>query len=500
MADEVIDLVRRFEPILIFHHLEQSIPSDAKRYIERCALWKAERPFDQKDSWGGKGHPFNRKPLIARGKIAASNTPGEIRTGDIYLGAQQGSVFPFLIDNGEQHFLELAGWKDSADITETSENRYANRDKVEELYRTNDDLRDSQLWYHAELFDTQRLRRLMVPQEPSLVPDLSNLFKELAPRNPALLCYYFFFPSHTESLPEPCDLQETGKEYGGFVGEWACMAILLERESESKPYLPKFIGHTGRFNVGTRQGLDSERRFGMTVDKWREKTDAHAVLLPETVGDHPQLFVSLGVHSLHLQPGTHIIEPYLPESSPVGCGRFDSPDALSEYRDSLPAKDEEGSPAAAWGKIVGGLFLGALPGLVAGAVLTALEGLPLGTGFTGVATGSAPPEKPAADVGPEPTAFDHLILQPKDLNLSQDDFPNASILHWNNDQNIEIKGRHYDFIVDRSTQIWWPSDDGKSGYRGRWGPLVANDPYRRRSGMRFAEFWKMFFVALAKNQ
>ena len=37
-------------------------------------------------------------------------------------------------------------------------------------------------------------------------------------------------------------------------------------------------------------------------------------------------------------------------------------------------------------------------------------------------------------------------------------------------------------------------------YRGRWGPLVANDPFKRRSGMRFPAFWKMFFVALAKNQ
>ena len=69
----------------------------------------------------------------------------------------------------------------------------------------------------------------MVPQEPSPVPDLSNLFKELLPRNPALLCYYFFFPGHAESLPEPCESQEAGREYASFGGEWACMAILLSQ-------------------------------------------------------------------------------------------------------------------------------------------------------------------------------------------------------------------------------------------------------------------------------
>ena len=58
----------------------------------------------------------------------------------------------------------------------------------------------------------------------------------------------------------------------------------------------------------------------------------------------------------------------------------------------------------------------------------------------------------------------------------------------------------HQFIVDRATQIWWPGDDDKSGYRGRWGPLVVDDPFKRRSGMRFPKFWRMFFVAMAKRQ
>jgi hypothetical protein len=217
MSESVVDLVRRFEPILIFAHLERFFPCDAKRYIENCALWQAEGPFDQKESWGGKGKQFNRKPLIADGKIAASNEPGEIQAGTVYLGTRKGTDFLFLKDNGEQNFLAFGGWKDSATVTKTSENRYANLTFIDNVYKHGDLLR-SKFWYHAELFDTARLRRLMVPQEPNLSPDLSSVFKELAPRNPALLCYYFFFPGHDESLPEPCDQQLTGKEYASFAG------------------------------------------------------------------------------------------------------------------------------------------------------------------------------------------------------------------------------------------------------------------------------------------
>jgi hypothetical protein len=344
---------------------------------------------------------------------------------------------------------------------------------------------------------------------------LSDPVKQLAPKNPALLCYYFLFPGHDESLPEPCDKQETGKEYASFGGEWACMAILLGREDVSESYLPKFIGHTARFNAGTRQGLDSEHGIGMTVRKWRERTDVHAELLPRTIGDHPLIWVSRGVHSLYLQPGTKIIQPYLPKASPVGCGQFDSPHALEQFEDSLAAPEEDGSPAGAWAKIVGGLFLGGLPGLIAGAVLTALEGLPTGVpvakGLTGAEPDAFPPVTPATDVVEEPGTFSGVIVGPRDfLENSQKNFPGADFVAWMVQQNLsleihlpgypEIQGRHYDFIVDRTKQIWWPSDDWKSGYRGRWGPLVVDDPFRRRSGMNFPDFWIMFFVALAKNQ
>jgi hypothetical protein len=67
---------------------------------------------------------------------------------------------------------------------------------------------------------------------------------------------------------------------------------------------------------------------------------------------------------------------------------------------------------------------------------------------------------------------------------------------WRSAQGTMIDGRVYDFLVDRSSQGWWPGDDGKSGYGGRWGQQVQNNPYGYRAGMRFPPFWKMFLLAV----
>ncbi len=513
MANDVIQLARRFEPILHFHPQERFFPSDAKRYIEHCALWRARSPFDKKESWGLTFASFPRGPMIDHKKIAASNQPGEVRQGDKFLGEVRQSDFPFLVDTiRELRFFELAGWKIPAGftengepivaghheggVTETSINRYSDRDEVARLYNTNAEpqLTNSRFWYHAELFDTQRLRVLTARDDPSLpIPDLlSRVFSRLVSRNPALLCYYFFFPAHDESLAAPCDSEVSGKEFASFAGEWACMAILLVRPSETVQYQPTWIGFTGRRNAGSLQALDPEKRIGMSVHRWG-RTEVHQADLPETVGDHPKLFVAAGTHSLYLQPGTHSVQPYPPESFPQWCGQFDSPDALDQHRKSHPPPEQKSSTAA-WIKILGGFRLGGVPGLLAGAAWAALEGLPLGPGIDAV--GTAPdPSQPTPDVAPGPGAFGKVV-HPKDLPLT--DPPGAEFVKWAADENVEVAGRHYNFIVNRSAQVWWPSDDGRSGYRGRWGPLVTKDPVTRRSGMRFPEFWRMFFKALVQ--
>lgn len=87
------------------------------------------------------------------------------------------------------------------------------------------------------------------------------------------------------------------------------------------------------------------------------------------------------------------------------------------------------------------------------------------------------------------------VIYPKSLSVAE---PGAELVPWSADK-AAIDQRKYDFIVDRSAQVWWPNLDGGPGYRGRWGPRVSVDPFDRRAGMRFPEFWRMFFVAYAKE-
>jgi hypothetical protein len=68
-TDEQLQLIKDFEPVLFFHggdatvQEERFFPSDAKRYLERCALWKASGPFLTLSDWGNT-------PVVEAGKLA----------------------------------------------------------------------------------------------------------------------------------------------------------------------------------------------------------------------------------------------------------------------------------------------------------------------------------------------------------------------------------------------------------------------------------------------
>ncbi len=139
MANE---LIRNFEPILYFHKDETFFPSDAKRYMEHCHLWRAEKPFDDRSSWGGKGTPFPRNPMIGSGGIAAAQNevqqPGQ--ADDTYIGQQQGLEFPFFSADNEERFLELSGWEASDGapshlVSQATKNSHAHLGSLAQLYQ-----------------------------------------------------------------------------------------------------------------------------------------------------------------------------------------------------------------------------------------------------------------------------------------------------------------------------------------------------------------------------
>jgi len=489
-GNDLEQLVRRFEPVLFFHPQEAFYPSNAKRYIEHAALWKVEAPFDTKSSWGGLTQPFPKSPLIPARQIAAlDNEPGN------YLGDPNN-----LVDTErEERFLELGGWKDKAEtpqpnLTATSANTYANRGSIFNLYMTEPGLNNSRFWYHAEVFDTDRLKRLT---SPFRAPDLLKVFESL--KNPTLLCYYLFFPAHEQSVGAGCTNIEA-REVGAFAGEWSCITLMLERDTAASPYRPTFIGHTGSQTsvfeltpgnwVRRPQSFDDKMRSNMKVEKWRPGTGFGAAL-PEVIEDHPRLFVSLGTHSLYLESGSHNVDPFPDDAKSQQCGRFDTPSLMP--KDPDPDDDFWEDVGAFLAKVFSPWLLALGPwGLIAGIVAAAVEGvLPTPGGLTVVGTMDFAPDDQTATAGAGKT------IRPGGLNVSD---AGTDVEDWRSAQGVQDSGRRYDYLVNRTTQVWWPSDDLRSGYQGRWGQRVENDPLPRRGGMRFPQFWKMFFLAMADGK
>jgi hypothetical protein len=498
MANE---LIRNFEPILYFHKDETFFPSDAKRYMEHCALWQAEKPFDNQTSWGGKTNQFPRAPMIPLGKIAAAKNevrpPQQGQPGDTYLGEQQGLAFPFFSADDEERFLDLAGWEGiggvpSHDVSQASKNAHAHLGILAQLYNhpnaSNPALKASRHWYHAEEFNANRLRQMVADQkftDADLKTFLSPGFKF---REPHIICYYFFFPGHIEGL-QGCENTETGPQFGSFAGEWACMAILLDRTATNQPFKPQFIGLASR-NAAKAQELDDESRVGMIVHRW---DDPKLKVFPNA-STHLRLFVAKGTHSLYLAPGQKPLEPQKAnDPSIANCG------AAEKLADKV-TEGKGGKGLVYIAKIMGGLVALSGLGVVGGFVWSILEDEPtLGTFGTFI---PAPKPNPTQqDFPPEEGDFGMIIHPP--TFIPPDAGPDNHV-SWPASETAAINNRTYSIIVDRTNadetkrQVWFPGYDNFRGYSGRWGLRVAGDPFTRRAGMRFPPFVEMFLVALPK--
>jgi hypothetical protein len=114
--------------------------------------------------------------------------------------------------------------------------------------------------------------------------------------------------------------------------------------------------------------------------------------------------------------------------------------------------------------------------------------IPTPKGFDGVATGDG------ADPDEAPTAGAGKTVRPVGLVVPDG---GGDVQDWAAQQDLNLNGRRYDFIVDRANQVWWPSDGGEMGFRGRWGQQVTSDFLPRRSGPRFPDYVTMFLKALA---
>jgi hypothetical protein len=500
-----IELIRRFEPILYFHKEEIFFPSDAKRYLEHCELWRAKKPFRDKTSWGKR---------LSAGKIAAAKGEEDLQPGDIYLGIMEGTTFPFLGTNAEEQlFLNPSGWTNAGGehetvVTPSTKNQFAALQRLADLYGRSTPitipvLRDSRFWYHAEVFDALRLRTIAnephepLPGEPSPI-DLNKLLDRDQFRESTAICYYLFFPGHIEGL-QGCESLETGKNFAGFAGEWACVTVLLDRDDQ-----PKFLGLASRNANKNGEAaalgrvMDKDGRVGMVIHNWDE------VNVVATSPDHVKLFVAKGTHSIYLKPGQTVLQPMTPGDPARGNCGLAEPLAATVIGSATEA-ESGGYIGIFLAKIAAGALVAGVLGALASLIWSLLEDKRAISGSFGTAPITIPPPtpgEPQQDFPPEDGAFGKIVHPP---DFVPPDANPSNGVPWPDRETLQISGRTYSIIVDRTNndeairQVWFPGSEGLKGYEGRWGPRVSPDDFDRRSGMSFPPFVNMFLHALAKE-
>lgn len=484
----VEELVGRFEPVLLLDDNESYMPINAQRYLEHAALWSAKAPFDDTKNWGGiVGDPFPRTPTVAAGELRGVAGEDGRFIGESVLQLASGS---------DERFLELGGWKDRTEMSEpavtaSSSNTYADRAAI--VARVGEpDLANSRFWYHAEVIHPPTLFAI-AGYSPALA--LQSIVAQF--KNPTLLLYYFFFPAHEQSVGSGGCPNIEAKEVSCHAGDWQCYALLAEADGtgDVSGFKPRFFGHTGSrpstVPIGGRQdyrpyAFDKESRTVMKVEQWRAPSGITANQ-PELDGEHPRFYVARASHSLYTSAGAKSVDPYQSSYTPQLCGKSDV--AGFNPPDDWPAS-HYAKAAALIAKVLGGSAFGGLIGIVAGVVAAGVE-------FKNWTSNVPPLTRPAdpPDPEPAPTAGSGTALRPKGIAVAN--VPADKLQDWQVGRDVQIDDRHYDYLVDRTAQAWWPAYDGSSGFRGRWGQHVTNDPLGRRSGPLFPDYPTMFLTALA---
>jgi hypothetical protein len=501
--NEVPTIVRRFEPILHFHPTERFFPSDAKRYMERCALWRViGSKRDAKNTWGGsESRPFPRNPTIPRTQIAA--LAGE---GGTFIGT-------FDNDTADELFLDFKGWREHAGVTSDSKNNYTNIDEIALFYGDDRDngfdkpLQQSRFWYHAEVFDDQRLRRLLGGQT-GIAFDTFLTFSA----DSALVLYNLFFPGVDDKL-ENCGDTKKAELFGSFAGQWACVALLIERKPVAgsparSAYEPTFIGMTSRL-PGALSMVAEDRRSGMIAFPIKLATVLDRDRGPgQDPGRHPRIFVGKGTHGLYLQPGDQLVTPLAEDDyARKSCGSFETLEAKKKHeKKEQEEADDRGRTfwykVLAWTVVTRNPFAGAIVGLDE-AILEAGGASKL----AGISDPPDPPVPPQFDHAPNAQQFGFVVhpqgLVPPILG------PGAKLVSWPRFAGGEtpldtgLANRRYSLLLGTQAEPfvrppWVPNDGGTAGFRGRWGNRVADDPATRRAGMTFRAYWEAFLFAIAK--
>jgi hypothetical protein len=213
---------------------------------------------------------------------------------------------------------------------------------------------------------------------------------------------------------------------------------------------------------------------------------------------------------LYLTGGSFTVPQFSPQDfSASTCGVYETPDAESAAENAIVAANEAADHTLEY-KVLGAsaALLNPFGGAVVGFLLALVE-----EGMAGIAGTNPniaePPAPQQSDQPPSPGHFGLIIgpagvVPPDSADVEHQPAWPQFVPALDEGLATTIDGRTYSLwlggVLARTATrpAWLPSDDGSAGYQGRWGNRVTSDPFGRRAGMFFPEFWSKFFSGLQK--
>ncbi|MBZ0296459.1 MAG: hypothetical protein K8L99_28110 [Anaerolineae bacterium] len=494
--EEKKQLIEAYEPILYFHPEEKFVPVRPEAYLQSAALWHSQPPSHNKTDWGNGGPGFPRTPIIPKGGISVnpaddlegSGDPDGDGVNEWYLGHEEDGTFPYLISNDERElWLDLAAWADTDAVDDASLNQECNIERAQAMMGE-EPLNSGKDWYYAEVQELNGIEDLLASLRKDGV-DLGQLIREQF-GEAWFIWYYFLYPIHEENFRR-CEEVVGAGNHGNYEGDWSAVGIIV-RKPLTLPWepggtfpSPEWIGYSVRLR-GVIENFLPTIRQGMLVRPWSDV---------RKLGRHAKIYVAEGSHNNYSIPGDKNPPAVALGGIPIGDATCETTeevdsavrDKLAELEDTL---DTVRDVVVTLAKVGVGFAIGGPLGAIVGGIAGLIEAASSGGG------GSSEPVDDAVETEME---RDHaategsygLVLKPADPAFSIDDAADATeVRPWAGD----IQNR----IVNRETQVWWPPTSGNDpGYKGRWGVMVQEDTFDRRSGQEFPDFRRAFLLDLA---
>jgi hypothetical protein len=501
-----IAIAQAYAPLLYFHPEEEFVPIHPEFYIKGSALWEGLPPTDQKKDWGEHKTVWPRRPSIP--KLGISIDPNQDTQGtsdpdgdgvnEWYLG----HTFPdgiqrYLLSNSDmEHWLDSAGWAESQDVTQTSKNDRCNKAGALEKWQETGSTRVFSDWYYAEVQESTDIERLLLSLEGNNGKPVNTILKELL-GDIWVVWYYFLYPIHEEYWRR-CDQVFDIAHQGDYEGDWNAVAVVIKKpaplpwDSGGTFQPPLYVGYGVRQRGLSKDIFPDLIKQAMVIRPWDE--------VPRIPGsNHPRVFVTKGYHNNYSQPGDKD-----PVESDLVCEITQEADASSdEFKGTLEdieetLKDYVVTVAKIAAGSAAGFGIGGFPGSAIGAMAGAIAGIAEALSTSN--DEDAPTEDAGKGLerepGPPPGQYG-LVLKPPGVDAL---LPPDAAHPENNETAVTIRnwlGTDEDKLVDRSRQIWWPSDSSRRGFDGRWGVRCEKDPINRRSGIKFPDFRRALLNDLA---